>query len=220
MDAAEQEPMPSVIPLFNLDEREQLMKRRRSAKRTKEEAMQINRIRQTRKTAKAGLKFYNEKQFQGGNYELVDEEAETSNWFIFRSALPRCYLHANFRAKKAEDDSGKTKLFFAEATFKKDAIGVAVLNCCIIDESDPTKFTRGCIHCGVGIIHPHASQYSYGNTIILNGRFATIDFNKISLEELVTNERWFDLHGWTGIDGLSEPVKLEPAPAVPSGMLM
>ncbi|CAN0909413.1 hypothetical protein LINGRAHAP2_LOCUS25773 [Linum grandiflorum] len=213
--AAKQLPRPNVIPFFNLQEREEIFKRRRSTKLSFEEAKKINRARQARIIGKAALKFYNNKT-EDANYELVDDEANRSNWFFFRPEL-NIFLHASFRAKMADDASGKTKLFFAEATKKKDDLGIDVLKCCIIDESDVTNFTRGCIHCSERIIHPTADKYTYGNSIIVNGCGVTIDFNKISLEQFAKLERSGGLTSWTQIDGFSECGKLVPHPTLSSG---
>ncbi|CAN0909444.1 hypothetical protein LINGRAHAP2_LOCUS25786 [Linum grandiflorum] len=212
-EAAEQLPMPGVIPLFNPYEREDILKRRRYPKLSKEEAQKINCIRQTRIIAKAGLKFYN--QAKGVHYVLVDDDSDTSTCFYLLQPVPSNYLHASFRAKMADDASDKSNLFFAEATIKKDGVGVHVLSCCIIDESDATKFTRGCVHCWGGIIHPPSDQYRYGKTMIVNGCWVNVDFNKISLKELNKLERSGGLSGWADIDGFSECVKLEPPPTVP-----
>ncbi|CAN0909442.1 hypothetical protein LINGRAHAP2_LOCUS25784 [Linum grandiflorum] len=215
-EAAKHVRMPGVIPYFNPYEKEDILKRTRYPRLSKEAALKTNSIRQTRIIAKAALKFYNNKT-EGVNYVLVDEDADTSTCFYLFKPVPSNYLHASFRAKMADDASDTSNLFFAEATIKKDGIGVHVLSCCIIDESDATKFTRGCVHCWGGIIHPPSDQYRYGKSMIVDGCWVNVDFNKISLKELNKLERSGGLSGWPDIDGFSECVKLEPPPAPPSG---
>ncbi|CAN1174403.1 hypothetical protein LINPERPRIM_LOCUS9887 [Linum perenne] len=147
-------PVPSLIPVF--DDEELVLERERLEKpRTKAEAWKQYSKKLTIRNATVSLEEYNKSK--GVHYVL--EESETPMYTDkYLDSEHQCAVHhSNFMAKKVDDLSGKSELFFVETRTKEDGYGLDIVTCCIIDPADitdPSKVRDGCLHCPCAMITP------------------------------------------------------------------